>query len=119
MDARSRAQACAGCHAGHCALASLGARPLGSQATLPRSLRLGFVGSARGDSGKGGFGCFAGAAEAPMGLVLGTISLAVAIMELSKAPESPPGFYGFDPLSLKDSEHQLLEGFEPRGSSHN
>lgn len=44
------------------------------------------------------------AADAPMGLVLGTISLAVAIMELSKAPESPPGFYGFDPLSLKDFE---------------
>lgn len=45
-----------------------------------------------------------GAADAPMGLVLGTISLAVAIMELSKAPESPPGFYGFDPLNLKDFE---------------
>ncbi|CAE7840890.1 pksN [Symbiodinium sp. CCMP2592] len=45
-----------------------------------------------------------GAAEAPVGLVLGTISLAVAIMELSKAPESPPGFYSFDPLSLKDFE---------------
>jgi len=45
-----------------------------------------------------------GAADAPMSLVLGTISLAVAIMELSKAPESPPGFYGFDPLNLKDFE---------------
>jgi len=50
----------------------------------------------------------AGAAEAPMGLVLGTISLAVAIMELSKAPESPPGFYGFDPLSLKDFELPMV-----------
>ncbi|CAE7414987.1 unnamed protein product [Symbiodinium natans] len=41
---------------------------------------------------------------APMGMFFGTVSLGVAIMELSKAPESPPGFYSFDPLSLKDFE---------------
>lgn len=29
-------------------------------------------------------------------------SLAAALPEMSKMPESPPGFYGFDPLNLKD-----------------
>ena len=29
-------------------------------------------------------------------------SLAAAIPEMSKMPESPPGYYGFDPLNLKE-----------------
>lgn len=40
----------------------------------------------------------------PFALVLGMGSLAAAIPEMSKMPESPPGYYGFDPLNLKDFE---------------
>jgi hypothetical protein len=29
--------------------------------------------------------------------------MAIAVPEMSKTPESPPGFYGFDPLNLKDA----------------
>ena len=45
--------------------------------------------------------------DAPVGLALGTAALGIAIMELSKAPESPPGFYSFDPLNLKDSNADM------------
>eukprot|EP00913_Durusdinium_trenchii_P033495 g31359.t1 len=38
----------------------------------------------------------------PFALVLGMGSLAAAIPEMSKMPESPPGYYGFDPLNLKE-----------------
>jgi len=55
-----------------------------------------------------------GLGDAPVGLVLGTASLGVAIMELSKAPESPAGFYNFDPLELKDFELPMV-GWLPRG----
>lgn len=40
----------------------------------------------------------------PVGLALAVGAMAVAVPEMSKTPESPPGFYGFDPLNLKDVE---------------
>ncbi|CAE7743765.1 unnamed protein product, partial [Symbiodinium pilosum] len=52
--------------------------------------------------------------DAPVGLALGTAALGIAIMELSKAPESPPGFYSFDPLNLKDFEMPMV-GWLPQG----
>jgi len=45
-----------------------------------------------------------GSLESPLGWVLGVASMGLAMTELSKTPESPPGFYGFDPLNLKDFE---------------
>eukprot|EP00438_Fugacium_kawagutii_P020326 Skav220848 [mRNA] locus=scaffold1888:462373:464225:- [translate_table: standard] len=41
--------------------------------------------------------------DLPWALLLAVGSFAVAIPEMSKMPESPPGFYGFDPLNLKDA----------------
>lgn len=43
-----------------------------------------------------------GFSDFPLGHVLAMGSLAAALPEMSKMPESPPGFYGFDPLNLKD-----------------
>lgn len=40
----------------------------------------------------------------PFGLALAVGAMAIAVPEMSKTPESPPGFYGFDPLNLKDVE---------------
>lgn len=40
----------------------------------------------------------------PFGLALAVGAMALAVPEMSKTPESPPGFYGFDPLNLKDVE---------------
>ena len=39
----------------------------------------------------------------PFGLALAVGAMAIAVPEMSKTPESPPGFYGFDPLNLKDA----------------
>ena len=36
--------------------------------------------------------------------IVGLGAMAMALPEVSKQPESPPGFYGFDPLDLKDVE---------------
>jgi len=45
-----------------------------------------------------------GFSDFPLGHLLAMGSLAAALPEMSKMPESPPGFYGFDPLNLKDVE---------------
>ena len=39
----------------------------------------------------------------PFALALAVGAIAIAVPEMSKTPESPPGFYGFDPLNLKDA----------------
>ena len=38
--------------------------------------------------------------EIPMWF-LGLLAMAMAVPEVTKMPDSPPGFYGFDPLDLK------------------
>ena len=49
--------------------------------------------------------------EFPFGLALAVGAMAIAVPEMSKTPESPPGFYGFDPLNLKDAQRVTMEGF--------
>ena len=41
--------------------------------------------------------------DVPFGLLFGMGSLAIALPEMSKMPESAPGDYGFDPLNMKES----------------
>lgn len=50
-----------------------------------------------------------GFSDFPLGHVLAMGSLAAALPEMSKMPESPPGFYGFDPLNLKDCQPETAK----------
>lgn len=52
--------------------------------------------------------------DAPIGLSLGIFFLIAAIIDLSKLPGTPPGFYGFDPLNLKGFTPPMA-GMLPKG----
>jgi len=52
--------------------------------------------------------------DAPIGFSIGVFLLVAAVIDLSKFPDTPPGFYGFDPLKLKDFS-MPMSGMLPKG----
>ncbi|CAE8593137.1 unnamed protein product [Polarella glacialis] len=55
--------------------------------------------------------------DAPVGLSLGLFGLIAAIVDLNKPVDSPPGFYGFDPLNLKGFSTPMA-GMLPKGRTN-